>query len=415
MPNSFRHLFKILKQVQDDNSKLISILMIILGFSYFFYSILSHSSVLFKKFNPQQAEIVYGQSQWQQSQNVAPDKARDEWAIRNHYDGWSNFVTENKGKLDIKKVSDKILADIGKKGVSDSFLYSYVGYKYINGANPSLLNPEHPPLAKYLIGYSIRTFGNEHAVGIIFAFLILLLVAAISFQMHRSFLRASFALFLTSLFSLFIDQVTHGPQLELYQLFFFLLVVHFLLMHMKTKRYMYGIGAGICFGLLLSTKTFLPFFLLFSGWIILSFWRQWKLAIVVISVGIIAFVLTYYQYFVLGGTLRTFLGVQKYIVVFYGNASIPLLEFAGNYLRLILTGYWKFWDSARSVSAYSEWNILWPVIFLFGMYGLKKQWIQNKRTHFLICFLILYNVFVFIIPVFPRYLLLLFIPLIVLI
>ncbi len=404
-----------INKITKKYNALIGTALIIFGLSYFFFVIITNSAFLFKKYDPKHAEELYGQSQWQQSQNVAPDRARDEWAIRNKYGGWTDFVTSNKGKVDIQKVSNEILAAIGRKGVSDSFLYSYVGYKYVNGANPSLLNPEHPPLAKYLIGYSIKMFGSEHILGIIIAFISLILVAVISFQIHGSLLFAGLALFLTSLFSLFLDQVIYGPQLELYQLFFFLLVVHLLLMELKTKKITFGIGAGIFFGLMLSTKTLLPFFLLFSTWIILSFWKQWKLIAIVIGVGVLTFVLTYYQYFALGGTLRKFLGVQKYIVVFYGNASIPLLEFAGNYIRLIFTGFWKFWDTARSVSAYSGWNILWPILFFMGITRLKGDWQKNKRTHFLIIFFILYNAFVFIIPVFPRYLLLLYVPLIILI
>jgi len=392
----------------------LSVAFMLLGLIYFVWTVFQNRALLFRPYDPVQAEKTYGQSQWQQSQNVAPDKARDEWAIQNKYTGWSDYVSENKNKVDVKKVSDQILASIGKKVVSDSFLYGYVGYKYVNGANPSLLNPEHPPLAKYLIGYSIRIFGNEHGIGIMVAILILLLVAVVSYEINGSLLLAGFALFVTSLFPLFTDQIINGPQLELYQLFFFLLVILFLLKWMKKKKMILCVGMGVSFGMLLSTKTLLPFFLLFSGWLVISLWKRWKELFIIFFTGALTFCLTYYVYFAQGGTLRTFLGLQKYIVTFYGNSSIPLLEFAGNYLRLIFTGYWKFWDTARTVSAYAEWNILWPLIFLIGMYMLKIQWTKKKYSHPLIWFVILYNLFVFIIPVFPRYLLLLFVPLIIL-
>lgn len=397
------------------NNVLLSVGFIVCGLIYFAWNIFQNKALLFRRYDPMLAERTYSQSQWQQSQNVAPDRARDDWAIKNKYTGWSDYVSENKNKIDVKKVSDQILASIGKKVVSDSFLYSYVGYKYVNGANPSLLNPEHPPLAKYLIGYSIRFFGNEHILGIGIAFLTLLLVAMISYQIQGSLFLASISLFLTSVFPLFTDQITHGPQLELYQLFFFLIVAHFLLQWKKKKKIVLCICTGIFFGLLLSTKTFLPFFLLFSVWLVMSLWKKWKVLFVIFFLGAVTFCLAYYAYFLQGGTLRTFLGLQKYIITFYGNASIPPLEFAGNYLRLIFTGRWKFWDTARSVSAYSEWNILWPIIFLIGMYKLKIQWIKYRYSHLLIWFIILYNLFVFVIPIFPRYLLLLFVPLIILI
>ena len=406
---------KIDSDFRRNDNKFVGILLLLLGFLYFFYTIFSNSKFLFKKYDSISAEKIYSQSQWQQSQNISEIKVLDEWALKNGYTGWRNFEDETVNKLKIESQKLKVIQDIKNKGVSDSFLYSYVGYKYMKGANPSLLNPEHPPLAKYLIGYSIQLFGSEHSMGIGVAFLILLLGAIISYQLYSSLFLAGLTLFLTSIFPLFTDQITHGPQLELYQLFFFLLVIHFLLMGKKKNNTLFIIGAGIFFGMLLSTKTFLPFFVLFSAWIALYFWKRWKMTVMVIGIGVFVFVATYWQYFALGGTLRTFLGVQKYIFIFYGNAQIPLFEFMGNYLRLIFTGSWKFWDSARSISAYSEWNILWPLLFLLGMLRIKSRWTINPSSRLLIIFIILYNIFVFIIPVFPRYLLLLFVPLIILI
>ena len=407
-------LYRFRVEARNDH-KLIGILLIFFGLLYFSYTIFVNSKFLFKKFDPVQAEKIYSESQWQQSQNIAPDRARDEWAIKNNYSGWSNYVSVNRDKVNIKKVSDQIMSSIGKKVVSDSFLYSYVGYKYNTGANPSLLNPEHPPLAKYLIGYSIHLFGSEHVLGIGIAFASLFLIAIIVYQISGSLLFCGVAFFITSIFSLFTDQIIHGPQLELYQLFFFLLVSYIFLMAMKRKKMIFYIFAGIFFGLLLSTKTFLPFFILFSAWIIISLWKQWKPIVVVIALGLTVFIATYYQFFLQGGTLRTFLGLQKYIVIFYGNSHIPLLEFFGNYLRLIYTGSWKFWDAKRSVSMYEGWNILWPIIFTIGLGKMKYLWKKNISTQLFINFLILYNIFVCITPIFPRYLLLLFIPMIALI
>jgi len=407
--------FQKIKRKINKNNKVVSVLCIVIGILYFFYILTLNSKMLFSKYDPIQAEIKYSQSQWQQSQNVAVDKILDEWAIKNNYTGWSNYEDETANKLKAQSNKQKIIKASQDKGVSDSFLYSYVGYKYINGINPSLLNPEHPPLAKYLIGLSIIIFSNEHIVGIGIAFIVLLLVAIISYQIYNSIFLASIMFLITALFPLFTDQIVNGPQLELYQLFFFLLVVHLLLMWTKKKKIIYVLFAGVFFGLLLSTKTLLPFFLLFGTWLIIGLWKQWKVLLIIFFVGALTFCMTYFSFFAQGGTLRTFLGLQKYIVTFYGHSNIPLFEFVGNYLRLIFTGSWKFWDTARSVTAYSEWNILWPIIFLIGMYKLKIQWSKYKYSHLLIWFIILYNLFVFIVPVFPRYLLLLFTPLIILI
>jgi hypothetical protein len=183
---------------------------------------------------------------------------------------------------------------------------------------------------------------------------------------------------------------------------------------LKKKKMMFCIFAGIFFGMLLSTKTVVPFFFLFGAWLTFSFWKQWKVLVVVIGMGTLIFIATYSQLFLLGGTLRTFLGLQKYIVTYYSNAHIPLLEFIGNYLRLIYTGSWRFWDSDRTISHYSEWSILWPLVFTWGMWKLKSRWYKSDGYKMLIIFIVLYNIFVFVTPIFPRYLLLLFVPLIIL-
>jgi hypothetical protein len=387
---------------------------VLLGILYFFWIIFQNRTLLFRPYNPIQAEKTFSESQWNLSQNISEDKVLDEWAIKNKYTGWKNFIDENKSKINVQTKREQIIRAIQDKGVSDSFLYGYTGYKYVTGTNPSLLNPEHPPLAKYLIGYSILTFGNEHMVGIGVGFLTLLLIFIISYQIHGSYVFAGLSLFFASIFPLFSDQIVNGPQLELYQLFFFLLLVHFLLMAQAKKKSLFTIAAGIAFGLLLSVKTVVPFFLLFGVWLTITFMRQWKKIIMIFGIGIITFAFTYYQYFVLGGSLRSFLGLQKYIVTFYGNAHIPLLEFAGNYLRLIFTGSWKFWNTARSVSFYQGWNIMWPLVFIAGLVRMKILWKKNSSANLLIIFLILYNLFVFITPIFPRYLLLLFVPMIIL-
>lgn len=403
--------------MQKSNDKILhwlGILFIILSFTHLSFVVILHASSLFRQYDAASAEKKYSQSQWQQSQNISSDKALDEWAIKNGYTGWKNYMDETVDPQKIKNMKSKIIKDIENKGVSDSFLYSYVGYRYAHGADPSLLNPEHPPLAKLLIGSSIVLFGNEHSVGIIIAFLSLILVGLISYMLKQSIFMSGVSMLLTSLFPLFTDQLISGPQLELYQLFFFLLMVLFIIWGMKKNSIILFSLAGVALGLTLSTKTLLPFLLLFGAWLFVSLRSRWKELVVIFLVGGVTFCLTYLSYFLHGGNFRTFLGLQKYIVTYYGNANIPYLEFAGNYLRLIFTGSWKFWDSARSVSAYAQWNILWPIIFLVGMYGLRRQWISRKQTHLLVWFILLYSVFVFIIPVFPRYLLLLYIPLIIL-
>ncbi|MCX6731229.1 MAG: hypothetical protein NTZ55_05255 [Candidatus Roizmanbacteria bacterium] len=97
---------------------------------YFVWVLFQNRQILFRPFNAQDAEIKYSQSQWQQSQNISEDKVLDEWAIQNGFTGWKNYKDETPSTTQIELQRKEIIKEIQNKGVSDSFLYSYVGYKY---------------------------------------------------------------------------------------------------------------------------------------------------------------------------------------------------------------------------------------------------------------------------------------------
>lgn len=59
----------------------------------------------------------------------------------------------------------------GAAWIADEIVFAYAGWNYINGGNPILLNPENPPLGKYLVGLSIKLFNNEKIPTLIFGLL----------------------------------------------------------------------------------------------------------------------------------------------------------------------------------------------------------------------------------------------------
>jgi len=371
-------------------------------------------------YNHTLTEKEYQESQWTQSQNVSPDVLLDEWAIQSGYTGWKNYEDEMRGTVAIDEKRIAIIQDKKDKGISDSTLYAYAGYKYVTGTSPHLLNPEHPPFAKYLIGWSIQLFGNTVIGSLVVGVLLLVVVGWFTYIITHSYLRAAIAALLVSSFSLFKDQLINGPQLELYQALFVLLFLSFHTVWLKNKNRTMYIFASIVLGLGLSTKTLLPFLTLFGIYILavhfISFSKNKQYAVIsslfLLGAAGLVFVLTYLPYFSQGNSLRSFLGLQKYIVMFYQTSSIPLVEFFGNYIRLITTGSWKFWDEARTVSQYSAWDISWPLLTILSCIASVRSFM---RYTYLVLFLFLYHAFLFVTPIFPRYLLLLFIPSIIII
>ena len=54
-----------------------------------------------------------------------------------------------------------------KNPISDAVVYAYAGSAHMNGSNPVLLNAEHPPHGKYLIGLLFQLTGYWKSSGII--------------------------------------------------------------------------------------------------------------------------------------------------------------------------------------------------------------------------------------------------------
>ena len=64
----------------------------------------------------------------------------------------------------------------GRVFISDSDIYITSGYLYAQGEDPVKYNFQHPPLIKYLYGWSIGLSGNPFFVQIIFSGLLIFMV-----------------------------------------------------------------------------------------------------------------------------------------------------------------------------------------------------------------------------------------------
>lgn len=307
-----------------------------------------------------------------------------------------------------------------KKPISDETLYTYAGYKYITGTNPILVNPEAPPLGKYIIGLSILLFNQQSILNIVAGLFCLVFIYLIIYVITSSIFYSSIGVFLTSINTLFIDQLIHTPQLEIFQLFFLLLIFICLIQYQKKTNILWIIYTGILLGCFFSIKAFILHFTLVSIWIGIYFFRLSKSKNTntifkfggVMSIALIIFSFTYFSYFFHNGTLRGFLGVQKWIMLFYHDSKIETLKILGGYIPLIFFNKWRFWSNGYPLISYDSWSILWPFIYTSGMYSIFILR-RNQLLLSIISFIGAYSLFLFFVPIFPRYLLLLFVPLII--
>lgn len=357
----------------------ISIVLVFLSFLYIFFTVVQNRSLYTTHFDPKLFEKKFNQSQW-----VIPNS---------------------------------------KKIISDEDLYAYSGYQYVKGKNPILINPEVPPLGKYIIGVSILIFNNQRIASILAGVLSLGIIFLLLYLSTRSLFISSLGLFLSSITSLFIDQLIHAPQLDIFQLFFLLSTFYFFLLYLKKKSLVYMLLSGISAGAFVSTKIFVVSFFLINSTLFLFYLMRRisikKVAIEMVLLNVVTllvYLITYAGYFVNGGTLRGFFGVQKWIFLFYNDSQIDKIKLLGSYIGLILLNRWKYWSAGYPIISYESWAIIWPLIFLLGgistfMLVKKKNGLKDNLVLIFTVFLIVYNGFLFITPIYPRYLLLLFIPL----
>ncbi|MGE5041288.1 MAG: hypothetical protein ACM3IJ_00100 [Candidatus Levyibacteriota bacterium] len=298
-----------------------------------------------------------------------------------------------------------------KNSIGDDGLYAYAGWEYIHGSNPAFLNAEIPPLAKYMIGLGEVVFQNQNILILLVGLACLGILFLINLMVFKDKLWAFIPVFLFSLDPLFYTQL-RAPYLDAIYLFFLLLTILFTL----RKQYLL---ASFFLGCFASTKYPAGSLFLVAPlmvWMAVFDSKNKKKFFLSLLLWPTVFLFSYVLYFIKGGSLAGFLGVQKWIVHFYatGVKSTPGIVFP-----LILFGKWYTWFGGMQKVA--EWNALWAIAFLGTIFSAipllgrlykkvvvkkqKKEW-EEGFVLFLL-WAISYLFFLIFTPVFPRYLLLL--------
>lgn len=367
---------------------LICFLMLLLAFVKFFFPVILNIKLFTEKFKPKIYEEKYNKSQY-----VIPQS---------------------------------------KTQISDGELLSYAGYRYAKGINPILINPEHPPLGKYFIGWFTLLTGNNRLVSLFFAVANLILVAMIIYFITKSLFCSLLGIVFMSFDTVFIDQIIYAPLLDIIQLFFLLLYFFFLFYWLKEEKFWKLIMMGISLGCMASTKIYFPVFFVIVSSIISLLKLNKRLQNIIIFLFVTTFfiifvyTLSYLVYFLYGNSLRSFLGTQKWIFLFWKDNSVQASKFFGDALSLILFNRWKVWWGKKLYIQFEHWSFLWPLFFIIGfmiaIYILirserqkigKKLFIESSIC--LSFWIILATIYLSLLPISPRYLMILFVPIYILI
>lgn len=287
------------------------------------------------------------------------------------------------------------------EAIGDDGLYTYVAWENIHGKDPTLVNPETPPVGKYLLGFTLLIFHNQHIFGLLTGIFALVAFFLFNKMLFKNTLYAFIPVFLFSLEPLFFTQL-RAPFFDLLQLGFLLSTFLFFL----KKRY---ILSGVFFGLTIATKGTHTIFLVLAATLLIFLFTKERKEIVraslLIFIGITAaFLISYVQFFLLGNSFIDFLKVQKFIFAFYATGAKAVL---GSGIAMFVTGRWQTWWG--EILHVDEWQITWPILLLgFGASSFRA--IQKEVSDEVFLVLIwsaLYLGLLFVAPSYPRYLLLL--------
>lgn len=300
-----------------------------------------------------------------------------------------------------------------KTPIGDDGLYAYAGWAYWHGADPTTINPEVPPLGKYLIGLTWVVLGNPAWFGLISFVLMVFGLYLLSNQVLKNQNQSLAMVFIISLQSLFWKDI-RAPLLDLLYLSFWCFSSYFFL---KKSRLRF-VFSSLFIGLMMSTKlSFLSLLLIFTQFASLVFTKEKIKKILTwltsLSVSGLVFLSSYWRYLLNGHSVLDVVRVQKWVFNFYSISQakgglVPLL-------KLIFLNQWLGWWGGQAQKV-GSWSIVWPIAFLanlLGLFWLSKTLVKLKKIKksrltltYLIVWQTAYIVFLSITPVWPRYLIL---------
>ncbi len=154
---------------------------------------------------------------------------------------------------------------------------------------------------------------------------------------------------------------------------------------------------------------------------------------ILVAFAFLTYTASYLGYFLQGNSFRNFLGTQKWIFLFWKNNSIQVSKYYGSIIPLILFNQWKVWWGNKQYINFVHWSVFWPTFFILGIIStysfLHKEFLlllKNKKIpnlndsmrffcFFLSVWVILFTIYLCLIPISPRYLMMLYFPMYILI
>ncbi|HCR81205.1 MAG TPA: hypothetical protein DIV47_01835 [Candidatus Pacebacteria bacterium] len=268
--------------------------------------------------------------------------------------------------------SQYVRGEAARNKIDDATLYTYAGYTYIKGEDPTNINFEHPPLAKYWIGFSYLLTGNPALLNLVLFAAALVMVYYLAWRVIRDTNFALITVVIVGNLAILHDHVSE-PLLDFPQL---VAILGFFTCLFSNHRKKY-LWAGITLGLLSSIKYLFPtvglFFLIMLLWSLSE--RNIKAFVVGSVAAILTYLATYLVYFVHHPNPLDFIRFELFRFHWWieGRNQPKFLIF-----QTLFTGQFKGWWAAVATEIAYGWSLSWPLMFVVQLLSGVFLFRQNK-------------------------------------
>ena len=281
-----------------------------------------------------------------------------------------------------------------RREMFDWDLYAFAGYGYVTTGDISLVNFEHPPFGKYLLGWSTMWFGNPHVAQVLMGWVVIVLVYFVSFRVLDTGLQWNKTIMTTTLLSILVTVLFLLDGLFWYQIEFTLLdlgLLMFILLFFYLGLRFNNVGGmswvfGVVLGLSAGVKFGVPSVLLFASYALyrMASTRSFDIFhLLNVGLGAMATYVLLYLPLVLNQGLLGLVDIHIRALRLH-LSHIPDYPWLVP-LRVMVFNQWPiWWDSANPIISVGQWNWLWLVLagvgiwvvvwVIWKMVSLLKNW-----------------------------------------
>jgi hypothetical protein len=266
--------------------------------------------------------------------------------------------------------------------IPDELVFSYAGWYYLNGGSPILINPDYPPLGKYMVGLSQRYFSNEKFLTLFFGLLSFFTFFLFANLFFKNNLLVFFPLILFFREKLFLEQLIYIPLFEIFGLPFLLLSFYFFIKGQQRESFFWV--SSFFLGVLWGIKPWMLTTPLVASWLTYLLWQRdfVKLVkwLVSLSVAFLVIIFSYARLLLDGWSFYRVLSIQKWIMWYHQS---KITEF-GMIWPFIYLKRWYVWWGDKTFLLVDQWNFWWPImtsltLILSGLI-FSRRWKNNSMV-----------------------------------